>query len=273
PILDKSGRVIAVLVGQPRSENWGSINKEMQTIMELAREAYQAPAKQQDHRRGTFTAATAGISFGGGQTHPKNIAHTTHNQAVMEALLKQLPVHRVAKFGSRALQLFAPRLHAHYEATMQELCDKDDKLTRNFRDIPFANATFNLGPRCACIPHNDHLNVAWGMCAITAFGDYNPVTSAHLVLWQLKMVIEFPPSSTILIMSAVITHGNTALGDGERRYSFTQYSAGGLFRWVDSGHRTVSSLPRVPADRAAEEGAARWKRGVNMLSLWDELQV
>ncbi|KAI0348999.1 hypothetical protein OH77DRAFT_264899 [Trametes cingulata] len=271
-ILDKNGRVIAVLVGQPRSENWGSINKDMQAIMELAREAYQAPAKQQDHRRGAFTVATSGVSFGGGQTHVKNMSHSAHNQAVMDALLKQLPVIRVAKFGSRALQLFAPRLHAYYEETMQELCNNDDDLRRNFEDVPFANATFNLGPRCVCIPHNDHLNVAWGMCAITAIGDYNPVVSAHLVLWQYRMVIEFPPASTVLIMSAVITHGNTAIGEGEHRYSFTQYSAGGLFRWVDSGHRTVSSLPRVPAGRVAEEGAERWKRGVEMLSLWDELK-
>ncbi|KAI0352180.1 hypothetical protein OH77DRAFT_824378 [Trametes cingulata] len=271
-ILDKTGRVIAVLVGQPRSENWGGINDEMQTVMELAREAYQAPAKQQDHRRGAFTVATSGISFGGGQTHVKNMAHSSHNQAVMDALLKQLPVIRVAKFGSRALQLFAPQLHDYYEETMQALCNEDDGLVRNFEDVPFANATFNLGPRCVCIPHNDHLNVAWGMCAITAFGDYNPVVSAHLVLWQYRMVVEFPPASTVLIMSAVLTHGNTAIREDEHRYSFTQYSVGGLFRWVDSGHRTVSSLPRVPADRAAEEGAERWKRGVEMLSVWEELK-
>ncbi|KAI0349436.1 hypothetical protein OH77DRAFT_1499556 [Trametes cingulata] len=167
---------------------------------------------------------------------------------------------RLATFGSRALQLFAPRLHNYYEETMRALSDKDTNLTRNFEDTPFVNVTFNLGPECV-------------MCAITAFGNYNPVISGHLVLWQFGMVIEFPPGATILIMSAIVTHGNTAIQEGEHRYSFTQYSAGGLFQWVDAGHRTVSSKPRVPADQAAEEGKARWKRGVEMLSLWSELKA
>lgn len=39
------------------------------------------------------------------------------------------------------------------------------------------------------------------MCAITTLSDYDPKAGGHLVLWDLKLVIEFPPGSTILILS------------------------------------------------------------------------
>ncbi|KAI0361618.1 hypothetical protein OH77DRAFT_1444298 [Trametes cingulata] len=270
-ILDKKGRVIGVLVGQPRSDSWKGINEEMQAILELARQAYQAPATHQEHRRGAFTVATCGISYGGGQTKVKNLAHGNHNQAVMDALLQQLPVQRVATFGSRALELFAPRLHAYYEDTLTSLCDHDRTLHRNFTRSPFGCATFNLGPQCVCLPHRDHLNIAWGMCAISAFGDYNPVEGGHIVLWEFGMVIEFPPGSTILIMSAIVGHSNTAIKENEHRYSFTQYSAGGLFRWAESGFKPANSQPRANAEQARRDGLERWERGVGMLSMWDEL--
>jgi hypothetical protein len=56
-----------------------------------------------------------------------------------------------------------------------------------------------------------------------------------------QLVIEFPPGSTILIPSSILSHSNTAVDDQEHRYSFTQYAAGGLFRWVDNGFRTLDS--------------------------------
>ncbi|KAJ8079988.1 hypothetical protein PM082_016814 [Marasmius tenuissimus] len=36
--------------------------------------------------------------------------------------------------------------------------------------------------------HRDHLNWAFGWCAITALGDFDPTRSARLILWELKLV-------------------------------------------------------------------------------------
>ncbi|KAI0665364.1 hypothetical protein C8Q78DRAFT_995596 [Trametes maxima] len=58
----------------------------------------------------------------------------------------------------------------------------------------------------------------------------------------VTLVVEFPPGSSILLMSAVVLHANTPIQDGETRMSFTQYCAGGLLRWVDSGFRTQGEL-------------------------------
>jgi hypothetical protein len=54
--------------------------------------------------------------------------------------------------------------------------------------------------------------------------------------------IEFPSGALILIPSATIAHSNVPVQDGDERISFTQFSAGGLFRFVDNGSRTQDEL-------------------------------
>ncbi|KAH9856060.1 hypothetical protein C2E23DRAFT_723481, partial [Lenzites betulinus] len=161
--------------------------------------------------------------------------------------------------------------HEYYGKTLDALCHADPGLQPNFPNNVFASATFNLGPRTVSVPHRDSMNLSFGMCAITAMGTYEPVQGGHIILWELRMVIEFPPAATILIPSAIITHSNTDIGPHERRYSFTQYSAGGLFRWVESGHRPVKSLPRMKSKEAEALGMDRWERGIGLLSFWSEL--
>ncbi|KAJ7323312.1 hypothetical protein DFH08DRAFT_817883 [Mycena albidolilacea] len=102
----------------------------------------------------------------------------------------------------------------------------------------FSACTFNLGPRTCALGHRDFANLAFGLCAITALGDFDYKTGSHLVLWDCKLVIEFPPGCTILIPSAAIYRSNIPIGRKEHRYSFTQYTARGLFRWVEHDFKT-----------------------------------
>lgn len=96
-----------------------------------------------------------------------------------------------------------------------------------------------------------------------------------MILWDLKLVAEFPPGSTIMIPSSVIHHSNTRIQLNEVRYSFTQYSAGGLFRWVDLGFKKVDDYMR---DMKCEEAAAMREKlsqqlefGLSLYSTYDEL--
>ncbi|KAJ7624191.1 hypothetical protein B0H17DRAFT_1151319 [Mycena rosella] len=52
---------------------------------------------------------------------------------------------------------------------------------------------------------------AWGWCSITALGDFDPNKGGHLILWDLRLAIRFPPGSTILIPSALLHHSNVAI--------------------------------------------------------------
>ncbi|KAJ7339792.1 hypothetical protein DFH08DRAFT_704740, partial [Mycena albidolilacea] len=108
----------------------------------------------------------------------------------------------------------------------------------NFVGSVFAACTFNFGPHAITVPHLDFGNLSWGWCAITAPGRFNPDLGGHLVLWDLKLVIRFPPRSTILIPSAIIRHSNSPVAVHEFRESFTQYTARGLFCWIRNGFKT-----------------------------------
>jgi hypothetical protein len=119
---------------------------------------------------------------------------------------------------------------------------RDSSLQRPFLCSVFPAATFNLGPRTACIPHMDHANLPFGWCAISSLGTFNPALGGHLVLEELRLVVEFPAGSIVLIPSAVVTHSNTPVSMNETRYSFTQYAAGDLFRWIERGFQTDTDL-------------------------------
>ncbi len=85
------------------------------------------------------------------------------------------------------------------------------------------------------------------------------------------MVIEFPPTCTSLIPSGVISHSNIAIRPGETRHSFTQYSAGGLFRWKAARYQTLKNL-RKGGDELPGTGRERWASGVEMWGRWEDVQ-
>ncbi|KAI0368254.1 hypothetical protein BV20DRAFT_948588, partial [Pilatotrama ljubarskyi] len=272
-LLDKHDKVFAMLVGSPKDQQaWAEVNAEAQSAFDEARLAYKLDSKQENHRRGSFPAVAAGISYGGGQTRVSNLAHSAWNEGVIRKLLAQPAVRRLAGFGDAAFKLYAPRLHKYYSRTMQALRRYDRTLKPNFKKNVFGSATFNLGPRVVTYVHTDHLNLPAGWCAITALGRFDPTEGGHLLLWDLNLMIEFPPGALVLIPSAILRHSNTTIKPHERRYSFTQYSAGGLFRWVECGFKSQSTF-RAEGGEFDLSGAQRWERDVGLWSSWDELQA
>lgn len=112
------------------------------------------------------------------------------------------------------------------------------------------------------------------MCAIQALGDFDPTLGGHLVLWEVKKVVEFPPASLILIPSATITHSNTPIQHGETQTSFTQFCAGALFRYVDNGFRTEAMLATedpILYNQMCKEKEGRWEMGLGLLSRLGDL--
>ncbi|KAF8125064.1 hypothetical protein K438DRAFT_1445105, partial [Mycena galopus ATCC 62051] len=99
-------------------------------------------------------------------------------------------------------------------------------LRRPFDRSVFFCATFNFGPNAWTFRHRDILNLAFGWCACKLSETSTP-RKGHLVLWDLKLVVEFPAGALILLPSATIAHSNVPVQAGEERASFTQFSAGG----------------------------------------------
>ena len=127
-----------------------------------------------------------------------------------------------------------------------------------------------------CFDQTNPGNLPFGWCAITALGSFDFKHGGHFVLWDLHLVIKFPPGLTILIPSASLHHGNTAIQTGEKRYSFTQYTAGGIFRWVEQGFQKssewYSSLSKEEKSAEHRKGDERWAMGVGLFSKLSSLQ-
>lgn len=96
-----------------------------------------------------------------------------------------------------------------------------------------------------------------------------------MILWDLKIVVEFPPGSLMAIPSGVCRHSNTRIGRNEIRYSFTQYAPGGNFRWVDHGFQSEEDFQAglTTAEKKEEKltKKARWEMGLGLFSTLTEL--
>ncbi|KAJ7662034.1 hypothetical protein DFH06DRAFT_1325357 [Mycena polygramma] len=278
PIIDSKGRIIAVLGGMPKdTAGWRALTDRAAFLMATRAEGGSFSAEQTHHRRAAepYPSISRGISHGGGQTEPGELHNNVSNTRVTDELLREECFQRLAGFANCLFMSFAPLLFAYYTAQMLLIATWRPTLRWNFARSVFAACTFNFGPHAITLPHLDFGNLSWGWCAITALGDFDPDVGGHLILWNLKLVIRFPPGSTILIPSAIIRHSNVPVGRHERRFSFTQYTAGGLFRWIRNGYKTDDAFEQsaTAAEKAARRGddAKRWEEGVAMYSTIESL--
>ncbi|KDR76661.1 hypothetical protein GALMADRAFT_22471, partial [Galerina marginata CBS 339.88] len=232
--VDKDNRIFTVLVGQPDDEGY---SKSAAAVYELLKaEAGRAGLVAAEHRRGRFPVMNVGVTHGNGTEEPVNRNNREHTD-VADRLLADPNVKRLASFASSSFQMWAPNVFSYYKERLQKLFNHMPALHRIFPRSIFPAAAFNFGPSVCTYKHRDIYNCPFGMCAIQALGRFDPGRGGHIVLWEPKLVIEFPPGSLVLIPSATITHSNTPVVEGDERASFTQYCPGGLFRFVDSGYR------------------------------------
>ncbi|KAI0713062.1 hypothetical protein C8T65DRAFT_574233 [Cerioporus squamosus] len=272
PLLDAEGRVFAVLAGSPRDEDsWNTTVRDAAKAMQDLEASYRWPANGKPNRRGPYPSATVGVSYGGGQKRPSNIAQGRNADAVNN-ILKSPSIIRLTGFINSAFSLFAPELHKHYNNNLNNILKNDPTLRRPFDNLVFAAATFNLGGRVATKIHLDHLNHATGWCGVVALGDFDPKTGGHLVLWDLKIAVEFPSGAVIFIPSAILRHSNIAIAEHETRMSFTQFTARGLFRWEECGFRSQKDF-EAEGLQHAKSGEQRFREGIVRFGIWDELNA
>jgi hypothetical protein len=175
-----------------------------------------------------------------------------------------------------AFKSFFPRIYDYYERALSNLYRECPHLRRPYETSIMPAAAYNLGPATVCRPHRDSANLSFGICAIMALGHFDPKKGGHLVLQELGLVVEFPPGATVLIPSAVLTHYNSRIQQGETRYSFTQYAAGSLFSYIDNGMRSDREVVEgldLNGDEAPRRSAARrerWAKGLALFPHVDE---
>ncbi|KAJ7029056.1 hypothetical protein C8F04DRAFT_963287, partial [Mycena alexandri] len=278
PIVDAAGRVFALSGGHADDPEWMSeVHDPAVEAMEAARVQCKVSETRRHHRRGYFPPLTAGDSYGGGQTQPGALVNGVINTAVLISLISNSAFIRLAGFATGLFANWSPRLFEYYATRMRRFYRRYTHLHRPFLNSVWSACTFNLGPQTCCLGHRDFRNLAFGWCAITALGDYDYTKGGHLILWDCKLVIEFPPGTTLFIPSAAVFHSNIPIAAGERRFSFTQYTAGGLFRWIEHGFRSeeeyFASLSAEERQKERAEARGRWASGASLFCTVEELKT
>ncbi|KAK7047533.1 hypothetical protein VNI00_006299 [Paramarasmius palmivorus] len=247
-LIDKLDRIWAVLGAPPKDPKWYSevVPECTKAIQKFHQDSHFTPEDRSNRRSGKrYVATNVGVSVGGGQKEPSNIAIRKAGVKSSMAVLQQNKyIMRLMGHTGTLYKTFGHKLAVESRDNIRKLKEQFPHL-KPFpyptSDGPYwASATVNSaepgeGPQVVTVSHTDYGNYARAWCAVTPFGDFNPDLGGHLVFWNLGIAIRFPPGCTILFPSALITHSNLSVQPGETRYSFVQYSAGGLFRWVHNG--------------------------------------
>ncbi|KAH7878391.1 uncharacterized protein C8R40DRAFT_1030615, partial [Lentinula edodes] len=238
-LVDVQDRVVAVLGGVPHGsagEEWKAVESDAAGAMKQCFEASTFTQAQKHGRRGDFASRTVGYGYGNGRLKPQNYRVSGKaNQKAVNELLQNKSIRRISGFTNVLFNAFCHKNYVEYNDAHNELRQKQPELQSTFPKTSFAAVTFNLGPQSYSPPHMDPDNRASGWCIDTAMGPFDPDKGGHLVFWDLGLVIRFPPGSSILFPSALITHSTIPIQPQETRYAMVQYSSGGIFRWRDNG--------------------------------------
>ncbi|RPD55071.1 hypothetical protein L227DRAFT_510691, partial [Lentinus tigrinus ALCF2SS1-6] len=265
-VVNAEAEILGVFPRTPRGESWQKVIKEATRALTQARTDCGKDAEL-EHRRGKYKTGTDGWSIGGGQREPMQLVEkTVRAKKAVRALLDNQAVKDIAGFGNNCLKTYAPDLYAYYETTKAKIGEQLPHLKPSFTNSVFAGVTFNLGPKTVTYGHRDHQNIPFGWCCVTALGDFDDTKGGHVILWDLKLVIRVPAGASYLIPSAILKHSNVDIGAEETRMSVTQYSAGGLFRWVACGMRSQAVYERE--GNRLPSGQDRWNEGVALLRKW-----
>lgn len=169
------------------------------------------------------------------------------------------------------LGFFFPKVWSHLNDALGALYGHVPSLRRPFSASIYPSMAFNCGRQTVCFDHRDQGNAPGVPCVVTAFGDFDHTKGGHLVLFDLKLIIELPSGCSILLPSGALRHGNTRVGAAESRTSFTQYCPGGLLRYVAYGMRTEKEVPKEEKASVLGDPGARWEDVVGRISFKDEL--
>ncbi|KAJ3871267.1 hypothetical protein F5051DRAFT_446413 [Lentinula edodes] len=193
PLTDRENHIMAcVLYGSSSKSYRDSVQTMADAILDMGKQTKWKRAEKK-HKHGHFPALARGISFGKGQPEPMRLSD--EHQPLMEELLQMPCFRQVAGHQSAALATWSLKSYLEHQCINRELKEKLPHLQRNF--------------------DNNSMNDVRIPCAITSGGKYNYKLGGHLILWDLKVVIEFPPGATILLSLALLRHSNQPVAPGE----------------------------------------------------------
>ncbi|KAJ3830523.1 hypothetical protein F5880DRAFT_1468265 [Lentinula raphanica] len=220
------------------------------------------------HRRGDYATLPAGCGFGGGKLCPSNYANTSHNARLVQQVLDDPAIQRIARFVDNGLAMFFPALHRFLSCLLEKILDDNPDICRMFEDCCYGACHFNLHS-AATRKHEDYFNILFSMCAVYASGQYDYTRAGHFIAWSLGLVTQFPPGTAVFIPSAAVTHANTPISRDEHRSSIAFFMSSGLGQWYQNGYMSDKDFKAqaTPKQLRAwkEQRSNLWELGLELL--------
>ncbi|KAJ7876467.1 hypothetical protein B0H14DRAFT_2568182 [Mycena olivaceomarginata] len=163
PLVDKEMRIIGVLGGHPNDPEYLRQTQKAAEELEKARGELNFRPNQRGGRRGAFSSVSAGISFGGGQQVPGNLALPNQTLGLFQRLFALACFFRMAGFANGLFRTWNPTVHTLFATTLDALIQNNSGLRRNFAMSAFAAGYAQFRPIHRHPPHIDALNLAWGL--------------------------------------------------------------------------------------------------------------
>ncbi|KAI0702992.1 hypothetical protein BC835DRAFT_1263177, partial [Cytidiella melzeri] len=259
--------LFAVFLGPPAGNaTWAVVPIGVREIMAKTKRLLRFPKKS--NLRGVFKTVAVGLSYGGGQMRPGSLRHSRRNRKILNLLMQDPNMQRVLGYGNSAFKFYFPKVFDEYAKNMDALLEHHTEFERPIANSEFAATSLNFGPSVITYQHTDSGNKANRLCPIFCTGDFDSRKGGHLVLGDLKLLVQFLPGLLALIPLATLRHGNASIQPGKQCESFTQYAADGLFRWVAYGFQSWKMLCKNPEmlAREWEQRNTRWVVAVGMFS-------
>ncbi|VDC07785.1 unnamed protein product [Peniophora sp. CBMAI 1063] len=264
-IIDSRHICVGVLVAPPKGESFQNSGRAMADLIESQRVQHpRGWARTLGKKRGDFPSLSVGINYNFSEARPKNLSLSKEQEAVAKALLESPDGRRVAGHMSESFAHYFPFAYEHACDRMRELHALLPDLKFPYPNCVYPTVTFNGGPQTATHEHADITNNPGTPCMVFACGDYLK-EHARFIFHDFGLHVDLPPNCGVLLSSASVRHSNTALAEGETRYSIAMYMPGALIRYAAYGGNVgeVSGAQRAHLDELHKE---TWRHQHSRLS-------
>ncbi|KAJ7431197.1 hypothetical protein B0H11DRAFT_2262220 [Mycena galericulata] len=265
--VDLDDRVACLFVGPPTQRTeWEASIRSASQIMRVA-------SLQLDRARLATDAIRSGVTYDRTLQRPRNVErmenHNLQNMVVLAGLRYSPSIQAITSYQNAVLKQAAPRLWNDARRVIDAVVSNDQTLNLPMKlanegphqPTAFSELEYRFSvPELPRTEPNDHPPA---FRAITSVGNYL-YHEGKLILWQLRIVLDFPPGSTFIFPAGVVRYSFTQVEKPGWQMIITQSCSAGLHGFVANGFDDrYARETRFPTRQAAvADRLRRAKEGI-----------
>ncbi|KAJ7766824.1 hypothetical protein B0H16DRAFT_1717164 [Mycena metata] len=236
-------KVVLILGGRARNGDWKTqIIDPATEACDIAKSSMQQSPEEIAAGTPKILTGSVGKTFNAGLLSPIGLQDeqrppyaTILNALVFFQMFTGLAMLRLISYGNRLLEALVPAAFNTLDIEKDTFLQHDPKALYPCSSSVFSAATVEFGPHLQAT-NRRHQAGSWSI--LVALGKYVGRLGGHIILWDLGLVVAFPPGSCILIPTGIIRYSFVKVRPHETRYSVVQWAGAGIGRWFGNGHRS-----------------------------------